>query len=288
MAKRPPNTSTELPSGVTVHYWDETGVDGEPQQRRYAFGPDWQRAEKLPSISTVAGVYDKPALTGWASRVTADGILQLAQAQPVENLDTEALLALLRERGLDPDSVKRKAARRGSAAHDALVGLLAEGKAPNPQDFPPEWRGYLQAGARWFLKHKPEIIDAETIVCSLEHGFAGRYDLHCRFPDGTTARVDYKTITGWSYGRQRKDGSRDLLPPYDENLYQLAGYEVAAVESGYAPSDVQLVVRLGPDGKFDVTESCARPEHFLACLDAYRNRRSLADARRAQRELVAA
>ena len=68
-------------------------------------------------------------------------------------------------------------------------------------------------------------------------------------------------------------------PPYDENLIALAGYEMAAVESGYLPSDVRLVVRLGPDGEYDATESHATEDVFLAAKTAHREKAYLTKPR---------
>lgn len=274
--KRPPNTTVELPSGVLVHFWDEVGVDGEPQQRRYRFGPEWESAEKLVSVSTVANVFDKPALPSWAAKVTVAGLKRLESDRPgcVGRSTVEQLVGALRARGLDHNAVRDEAAKRGDVAHDVLVHALRDGKFPNPRDYPAEYRPWIQAGAAWIVEHKPEVIDAETIVASVEHGFAGRYDLHARFPDGRTGRIDYKSVTEWHYKRHWKTGelTDELLPPYEEHVSQVAGYELAARESGFEPSDFQAVVRLGPDGKFDMTESWASPANFIGDLHAYENR----------------
>jgi hypothetical protein len=291
--KRPPNVVTTLPSGVVVEFWDETGVDGLPQQRRYSYD-----GQKLVSISTVANVYDKPALPGWAAKVTVEGVSRLLDVFGPEALySPERIRELLRDQGLDHDSVRDQAAERGTAAHDAFLHLLRDGKIPTLSEYPEEWRPYIQAGVRFVLDEEPEVIDCEQIVASVEHGFAGRYDLFARFPkrEGRTGRVDFKTVTEWKYGRPRKDGSCDLLPPYPEHVSQTEGYEIAAVESGMEPSDFRGVVRLGPDGEYDFTESWAEPQHFLGDLASYRNRQALnaagAEKRKAEkkaREVVAA
>ncbi|MDQ3730276.1 MAG: hypothetical protein M3355_11890 [Actinomycetota bacterium] len=267
---RPPNTTVTTPSGITIDYYDAVGVDGEKQTRRYLVN-----GEKLVSVSTVAGIFDKPALPSWAARVTLEGIEHLLWHTRLDPDFTPVdLRHLLRKHGLDHDSVRDAAAERGTAAHDALVKLLAEGKVPNPSDYPVEQRGYIQAGARWAEETEPEIIDAERIVASVEHGFAGRFDLLCRIGE-RVGRIDFKTLSAWSFRKSKGEPTDELLPPYPENLVQLAGYELAAVESGYDPSDFQAVVRLGPDGRYDMTESWAEPRHFLDMLAAYRSRADL-------------
>ena len=290
--KRPPNTIITTPSGIEIAFWDQVGVDGERQQRRYRIpGPE---GEKFPSISTIAGIYDKPGLMPAAVRLQEEGVIALARAGVnLKALTPAELRGMLIKRGLHYDAVWQEARDRGDLAHDAMLSI-ALGNAPKPlSDYPAEWRPWITAGMRWFADaDPPEIIAAEYLVASLEHRFAGRPDLFCRLRDERLARVEFKTVTEW---KQKKNGKGEptgqLLPPYDENLIQLAGQEIASVESGYDPSDVRIVVRLGPDGDYDVTESHATEECFLAALTAYNEKRYLTTGRPkepAQRELVAA
>lgn len=272
-AKRPPNSTITTPSGFEIEYWDAVGVDGLPQQRRYRVN-----GEKLVSISTIAGIYDKPALTPAAVKLTESGVIALADAGiPIAGLDQAGLRALMVEHGFHYDSVWQVARDRGDVAHDMLLHLLRDGETPNLATYPDDIRPWIAAGMRWAMHVEPEVLGAEMMVASVEHGFAGRFDLLARLRDGRTARIDYKTVTEWKYRRDGKGEPTDkLLPPYDENLIQLAGYEIAAPESGYDPADCRMIVRLGPDGNYDITESHATEEHFLAALTAYKGRRSLA------------
>jgi hypothetical protein len=276
-AKRPPNTTETTPSGIEIAFWDKTGLDGKPQQRRYKIN-----GEKFVSVSTVCNVYEKPALMHWNERITATGVTVLARAGNEIPHEPAALIAVLREHGLDWQSVRDAAAERGDQAHDMLVRLIRDGKVPRLSAYPEEIRPWISAGMRWAMHAEPKVLDAERMVASVEHGFAGRFDLYCGLRDGRTARVDFKTVTEWHVVKDSKgQPTGKLLPPYDENLSQVAGYEIGAVESGYPASDVQLVVRLGPDGDYDVCESWARPEHFLGDLAAYRNRADLRAAKKA-------
>lgn len=288
-AKRPPNETIVLPSGVQVDFYDEVGVDGKPQQRRYLYN-----GEKFVSISTVSNVYEKPTLVWWAGKVTVEGMIELARfwPKPLANMTVDEACRVLADQGLDWQSVRDHASARGDVAHKAFLALLSDGKVPVQGDYHPKHWPYIRAGVRWVVDHAPEVIDMETIVASVTHRVAGRYDLHARFPDGRTGRIDFKTVTEWRYGKPRVDGPRDLLPPYPEHLSQLEGYELCAIESGYEPSNFRAVVRLGPDGEYDMTESWATTEHFLGDVASYRNRQALNAARprkrRAKREGVAA
>jgi len=271
-AKRPPNVVTELPSGIKVEYWDEVGVDGAAQQRRYAFD-----GQKAVSISTVANVYDKPALPAWSANTTLEGVAELRRLGPIPPMAADDLKRALWDRGLDHDSVRDEATRRGNVAHGVMLAMLRDGIIPSLGDFEPRDRPWIQAGAKFVLEEEPVTIDCEVIVASVEHGFAGRYDWFGVLPKrgGRKFRLDYKSVTSWSYGRPRQDGTADLLPPYPENLSQIEGYELGARESGMEASDARGVVRLGPDGEYDFCESWACAENFLGDLAAYRNRQAL-------------
>lgn len=277
-SKRPPNHTETTPSGIEIAFWDKIGLDGKAQQRRYAVN-----GEKLVSVSTIAGVYDKFALTPAAVKLTEKGVIELAQNGVSLAAQTqESLRALMVEHGLHYDSIWQLARDRGDVAHGMLLGLVRGGKVPRLSQYPPDIRPWISAGLKWFMQASPEILDAERMVASVEHGYAGRFDLLCRLRDGRTARIDYKTVTEWKH----RNGV--LLPPYDENLIAPEGYEIAAVESGYPASDVRIVVRLGPDGNYDVCESWADEQHFLDALASYRSLKRLAAAKKKAREAVPA
>lgn len=273
---RPPNRTEQTPSGITIDFWDDTGVDGKPQQRRYRVD-----GERMPSVSTVAGIYEKYGLVPAAVKLTEIGILELVErGRDLSGMTQDQLREQMLRAGLHYDSVWQRARDRGDAAHAMLLELLRDRKIPKLSEYEPDLRPWISAGMRWAMHADPKVLGIEQMVASPTHGFAGRYDLYCLQRNGRTARIDFKTVTEWKVKRDHKGNPTDnLLPPYDENLIALAGYELAAPESGYEPSDEQLIVRLGPDGDYDVTESWAQPEHFLAALTAYTGKKSLSKPR---------
>jgi hypothetical protein len=257
---REPNQTTVTPSGITIEYYDSIGVDGAKQQRRYLVD-----GERLPSVTTITGILDKSqALIPWAVKLTQEG--------------------------KDWREVRDSAGERGVSAHDLIVRLMTREDAPQALSgaLPDEHRPYGQAAARWLLRRKPELIEAEQMVVGrissngTLHGFAGRFDLLCRL-DGTPTRVDFKT-TSWRYQKLRKDEKWPgrKYPPYPENAIQLSAYELAARHSSYEPSERLLIVRLGDDGTFDETEVGYNPDWFEAVFAAFRARKS------AEKELRAA
>lgn len=279
-SKRPPNRVEVLPSGIEVAFWDSVGVDGENQRRRYCVGG--VEGEKVPSVSTIAGIYEIPALTPKAVKMQEEAVIALAQSGvDIGSLTREQLRAKLWEAGTHYDAIWGEARERGDIAHDMLLALIRDGIVPNLGDYDEDLRPWLAGGIKFVRDFKPKPIATEYLVASAEHGFAGRGDLLCELPDGRIARVDYKTVTAWSYLplRKNEEAPGRLRPPYDENLIALAGYELAAVESGYLASDVCMVVRLGPDGEYVVTESHASETAFLAALTAYREKKYLTESR---------
>jgi hypothetical protein len=281
--KRPPNRVETLPSGIVVAFWDEVGLDGKPQRRRYRIpGPD---GELYPSISTISGIYEKHGLVPSAVNLTLEGVIAVAESGvKIGKLSPSELASELRERELHHDSIWGAARERGHIAHEHLLHLLRDGKVAKLSDYPLAVRPWIQAGMKWALDFEPEIFQAEYFVASIVHGFAGRGDLFCRpqksLWTGMKSRVDFKTVTEWKFKRNRDGTDSDqLLPPYDENLIGLAGYDCAAPESGYEESEARLIVRLGPDGDYVVTESHATEEVFLAALTAYKERRYLSTGR---------
>ncbi|HUB98851.1 MAG TPA: hypothetical protein VMS11_03395 [Solirubrobacterales bacterium] len=281
--KRPPNRIETLPSSIEVAFWDKVGLDGESQERRYLLGGIG--GERVPSVSTVAGIFEIPALMPKAVKMQEEAVIALAQTGVnVASLTREELRAKLWDAGTHYDAIWKRARERGDIAHDMLLALIRDGQVPNLADYPDDLRPWLSAGLKFARDYRPKPIAAEYLVASIEHGFAGRSDLLCELQDGRVARVDYKTVSAWSYLPLRKDEEEPgrLRPPYDENLIALAGYELAAVESGYLASDVRLVVRLGPDGEYDVTESHATEFVFKAALTAYNEKKFLTKVRPAE------
>ena len=296
MATRPPNKVETTPSGFEIAYWDEIGLDGLPQQRRYRVN-----GEKFDSISTVAGALDKYALTPAAAKLEREGLQWLVeQGVDIRGLDPAELLELMRTSGVHYDSVWEVARRRGDVAHEMLLRLLRDGKVPRLSDYPEDIRPWLSGGLKFaidfdLIEGGAEILACEQMVASVEHRFAGRFDLLVRLGNGDVVRPDFKTVTEWKY-KQRACPERcvgrdpdcpechgtnkvdaELLPPHPENLLQGEGYEIAAVESGYQPSDYRAVVRLGPDGNYDYTEvHRVEPEDFLDVLAAFRVGRRVA------------
>lgn len=62
------------PSGLEIHY--EAGPKRLYRIRDWGTEADWQ---EVPSVSTVLGVLDKPALVYWGNKIGVDGVLELVE-----------------------------------------------------------------------------------------------------------------------------------------------------------------------------------------------------------------
>lgn len=240
-AKRPPNVTETLPDGTVIEFYDEIGVNGEPQQRRYICN-----GERYANVTTILNVLAKEALLGWVYHLTLEGLKYW--------------------------EVRDEASERGQDSHHLLLQLLT-GAGATLADLPDDYRPYGQAGFRWFRERQPEVLECERMVASTEHRYAGRLDLFARLacahlgtPPHPACLVDFKTLTKWSYKRDQ------LLPPYGENLLQLDLYQGARIECGLEPAERGLIVRLGPDASYDETLVDLDPERGVAILNAYRAR----------------
>src|ERR1700742_2293955 len=173
-AKRPPNSTEILPSGVSVEFWDSVGLDGQPQQRRYRVD-----GERLPSISTIAGSFDKPALMPTAVKKQEQAIIDLATSGvDISKLTQKELRSKLGEAGTHYDAQWKVARDRGDVAHDVLLRqFIRDGDVPNLVDFGDDQREWIAAGIKFVLEQKPDPLAIEYMVASTEHGFAGRADL---------------------------------------------------------------------------------------------------------------
>jgi hypothetical protein len=183
----------------------------------------WQ-GRTLPSVTSIRNMAGQPhALVSWKIAKVCD--------RAVDELDT--LTAMMtrerrpRERVLEKNRRKEargwlraaheeerdRAANRGTAVHKAAEDDVAPADVTDYEDpdsgaiiaadeIRPKLRQYLA----WLERSGAEILLKERQVWNLELGYAGSFDLLCRFPNGELWIVDLKT--GGAYA--------------DHNLQQIA------------------------------------------------------------------
>lgn len=171
---------------------------------------------RIPGVTTVIGILDKPALVNWAARESAiyadENWARLSSMRSADRVD-----AITKARW-----AKNKAAViKGNRIH-ALGDKLARGVEV---EVPIEFRSQVEAYARFLDAWEIEAIATETPVANTEYRYGGTFDLITRSPRLGVSLADIKTGSG----------------VYDEVGLQL---------NAYADCDLRLVERevIGPRG----------------------------------------
>lgn len=252
------------PAGDTIVFEDGLANDeGKSKRRTYTVN-----GQVVPSVTTVLGILDKPALMYTSERLAVAGAVELAAKGELPDT-VDGALSRLKARELRFYQQWGKKAETGTIAHEDLLALATGQPLANLDTFSLEARGHIRGVSDWFADARPKTLDAETPVVSRTYGYAGRYDLRAEIA-GEVCLIDLKTTSRLP---RYKDGQ--VKPPYDEHVLQLEAYDQAAFESGYESSDRRLVLRVDATGAYDVTESWAHWSDFVAILMAYKHLKAM-------------
>ena len=277
--------SSDTPAGIQVYY------QLAPKRLYKVKGvEEWQGWVEVPSVTTVLDVLDKPGLPWWGMKTGVDGIKQLIEMQAVVagegglftydgasyvRVGTDELVALLTKHQLTVNHIRDKAGDRGTAVHDALEVWADTGTLPDPLMFPVEQQGYV-LGLRRFLEHvDPEPEASEIGVGSVEHGYAGRYDLRISVKEAKSVSFHTTPKRGMQFARL--EPGKILLDlktssgVYDSHSRQLEAYEQASIECGYEPTSARGILRLLPDGNYEFVRSTATFEDFKVVLGVWQS-----------------
>lgn len=249
---------------------------------------------EVPSVSEILNILDKPGLPWWGMKVGVDGLNELVKrgkvafAQGPDGLfpvvdkggawdaaTNQEIVDLLTLEKLTTNHVKDKAASRGGNVHDALELWGQTKMLPVSESYPEEERGYVEALRAFLLltQGNIETRGLEVMVGSLEHRFAGRYDLDVFFekPFEVARRVfpkkkpAFMTVQAGPWCIDLKT-SKSV---YNTHLLQLEAYEIARRESGHEPNVGLAVLHVMPDGRYEFVPSTLGPEAFLKLRTAY-------------------
>lgn len=260
---------TVTPSGIQIVFEDgEPDPDtGKSKRRQYTVNGD-----KLPSITTVCGMLDKPGLPYAAEKLTVKACLDLARGGELPTT-VDGTLSRLKARDLRFYQVWQKKAERGRVSHEDLVRLCLGQETVDVRTLPADQQEFVRALSGWFADNRPRIEEAEQMSASVVHGYSGRPDIFGVVPTvHPTLKGLIEVKTTEMLPRYKGGG---VKAPYPENLFQLAGQELARRESGREPSDYQAVLRVDAWGAVDLFTTVVDPESFLALLGAYRAAKGL-------------
>jgi len=191
-----------------------------------------EKKVKVPSVTTVTGQLDKPAILPWGIKM-ALGVVQ-DSILPGFSYTSEELAAIYEKARNQANWEKRKAANIGTAAH-AWVSGWVQGEVTTMPDKSEPHRKCIDAVLGWVEKHNVRFLNTEVPVYSLEDSFVGRTDGDAEV-DGEFSIFDLKTGNGiWS-----------------EAVLQLSAYAKARREENPSLAYKKgYIIRLGKeDGKF--------------------------------------
>lgn len=146
--------------------------------------------KRVPGVTTIKGVLDKPALQRWHARVVAEFVADNLDDLPVwARMGRAELVAALAER---PNATRDRAAVKGTDVHNLAERVIYGEAVEVPVSLVPYVEGY----ARFLDEFDAHAILTEQSIGNREHGFAGRFDTILALPrwrGGCTAMVDLKT-----------------------------------------------------------------------------------------------
>jgi hypothetical protein len=151
----------------------------------------WNGGPLYPSVTTILGIKDKPALVGWAKRETAACAIRNLEVleRMVQSGGAQAAVEWLKR---IPDFQRDASADLGTAVH-AAAETIARGEPVSISD---EVRPFVAAYRRDFLEvFRPRFIAVEAMVCSERYEYGGTADVFAEI-DGEIWLLDYKTGTG--------------------------------------------------------------------------------------------
>jgi len=167
---------------------------------------------QYPSVTTITGMLDKPALLGWAARCAVEYISDNIDKvkDPIDVHKGEAVL----EEAKGAYKIKRdSAADSGTKCHDAIKIYIQDGMTDEVKDIingDELAENGFNAFLSWEKANHVEWVSVECEVFSVIVGYAGRFDAIARI-NGILYLIDFKTSSG----------------VYDEMRYQVCAYRQA-------------------------------------------------------------
>lgn len=250
----------------------------------------------VPSVTQILdATLPKDALTWWGFRVGMGAVIELARQGKLTWTDIiarhdshEEILAgepskihavaragdpqmkkpktlveaIAQDEKLDPNSVRNKAAGRGTGTHEALILLAAEGM-PIVDDLPEVQRGFVRGLLKWYLEQEPQFVEGgvEQLVAYAPESvdscwYSGRFDLLTRDPDGALVLNDLKT------GKELRA---------DSWFRQLMGYKLAYEWMGFEKIERLRSILCKADGTYAVYDATSKvnPRQWWACVEGF-------------------
>ena len=169
---------------------------------------------ELPSVTTITGLLDKPALVGWAVKMVVLYVLE--RISGMKSIGVKKLIGILEDAKGNYRKVSQKALDIGSAVHNAIEHYLKTGEEPkDPHD---QVLAAFLAFLMWKDKYLVEVISTEETVYGTK--YAGTQDLKAIIdPEGRAGEPGRE-----AYYKKYVIDFKSSSGIYPEMRYQVAGY----------------------------------------------------------------
>lgn len=210
---------------------------------------------RVPSVTGVLSVINKPALVNWAANMASDH--WKSSVEPGVSYDEIQLNNIWKDAKYAHNKKKTDSADIGSFVHKWVEDFIHGRKPPEPVN--DQLRESTERFLKWKNDHKVKFLSSEQVVYSREHNYCGTLDFICNI-GGKLFLGDLKTSNGI----------------FDEYWLQTAAYRLARTEEfpkeKYAG---QAIIRIGKDGSFEFVKSEDYETHVEGFLSAVKLHRIL-------------
>lgn len=278
-----------------IQSWGDVDVLFNPEPHEYAIemgdGPKY-----IPSTSDILEFVPK-YLSAWGQKNGVKGMMELVRRSILDRVASEssdsALIdlsrfslddydfnfSLIRDLGLDSDSIRDAAAARGTTTHAAFRGWVDNGVDPDPALYSGEVVGYIKSlrSLTSALAGKTETLLCEQPIASPLYGVAGTPDWLFRVTSPLKVQKGGNLSKRPNY-LDLKPGELCLVDfktsaqVYKSHTYQLSAYEMMARELEIVGDEVirRFVCLVKPDGEgVNFKEQVPAKDQFLAALCTY-------------------
>lgn len=218
------------------------------------------------SVTTILNKAVPKDLSWWGMTTGAAGARQLVErGYDLADMTTEEVVDALKAEKLTVRDTMGAAADRGTAVHKALEDYATNQTIPRVADFPEAQRGYVRGLAKFFLTYSPTLLATEVQVVSVEHSYAGTFDLEClvagRVEDDGKRTVFTPDPVASTFTLVDLKTSRWVYPT--SHFAQLEAYEGARVENGRPATQARAVLWVNSEGSMRLVPSTFTFGDFL-------------------------
>jgi hypothetical protein len=206
-------------------YGGEVFLEYEPVRHTYRVCIRGRRY-KVPSVTTICGVINKPALLPWAVNSTLDLVREAIQ--PDVAYPSILLEEIYAQAKKEATRKKTDAADRGTLVHEILAG----GDSSNNGLRDESVQNRVDRARQWLETNLLDWLDVERPIYSRRYRYSGRLDGVCTLRNLGRCLLDYKTGKGL----------------YPEFCLQTAGY-VEAYEEEFPDRRIEhrVVLHVGEE-----------------------------------------